>query len=183
MENNTDTNTIVKKAKIYFASGQLEKSIEYFSLAESFGEHLIDIWMSRGAAHMALGNYQAASKDFALVLQQDPENERAYYFQGVALVALGEFEDAVESLTQSLMRNNNRGIAHLLRGVAYVELGNDSDAVLDINSASAFSSAEFESFAKVFGNMPDVFKHSKALFSRENAPWNNLLSRETQSSK
>lgn len=169
----------LRKAKIHFASGQLEKSVRYFTLAEGQGHELALIWMSRGAAQMALGNYEAAKNDFTLVLSRDPQNERAFYFRGVARVALGEYEDAVADLTKSLIKNNNRGIAHLMRGLAYGELGLESDAKLDINSASAFSSAEFESFSNLFGTLPGAFKNSSALLSRENAPWNNLLTRDS----
>lgn len=169
----------LRKAKIYFASGQLEKSVRYFSLAERQGHELALIWMSRGAAQMALGNYSAAKKDFTLVLSKDPQSERAHYFRGVAMVALGEYESAIADLTQSLIKNNNRGIAHLMRGLAYGELGLLSDAKLDINSASAFSSAEFESFANLFGTLPGAFKNSRELLSKENAPWNNLLTRKS----
>lgn len=175
----TDWKETLRQAKIYFASGQLEKSIRYFSLAEKQGHELPLIWMSRGAAHIAMGDYLAAKDDLTQLLESDPKNERACYFRGIAMVALGEYENAIDDLTKSLMQNNDRGIAHLMRGVAYAELGQEDDAKLDINSASAFSKAEFSSFNKVFGKLPDAFQNSKALLSRENAPWNNLLTRES----
>ncbi len=178
-EQRTDRKETLRQAKIYFASGQLEKSIEYFSLAEKQGQDLPHIWLSRGAAYIAMGEFNAAKKDLTQLLQLDPKNERACYFRGIARIALGEYEKAIDDLTQSLIQNNDRGIAHLLRGVAYAELGQDTDAQLDINSASAFSRAEFTSFDKVFGKLPDAFKNSTALRSRDNAPWNNLLSQES----
>ncbi len=165
-------------AKILFASGQLAKCIEYFTLAEKEGCDKVEVCLSRGAAEMALGRYAEAEKDFTLVLLEDKDNERAHYFRGVALVALGKYEKAVSDLTFSLIRNNDRGIAHLARGLAYSELGNKRDAALDFNSASAFSEAELQSFKKLFGDIPCRFSNSKALLAEENAPWNNLLSRE-----
>ena len=166
----------LKAAKILFASGQLEKSIDYFKLAEDEGHDIIDICLSRGAAARALGRYADAEQDFTQALLEDEENERAHYFRGVALVALGDYEKAIADLTFSLIRNNNRGIAHLARGLAYGELGNDKDAALDFNTASAFSDAELQSFKKLFGDIPNPFSNSKALLAKENAPWNNLLS-------
>lgn len=38
----------LKEAKILFASGQLEKSIDYFTLAENEGDDSVDICLSRG---------------------------------------------------------------------------------------------------------------------------------------
>lgn len=169
-------NTYLREAKIFFASGQLEKSIDFFSIAEQKGCDLVDVCLSRGAARMALGRFRQAKDDFTRVLAEDAKNERAHYFRGIAFVALGEYEKAIDDLTFSLARNNDRGIAHLARGLAYAELGEDRDAVLDFNGASAFSESELQSFKKLFGNMPSPFKNSKALLSRENAPWNNLLS-------
>ena len=167
------------EAKILFASGQLERSIEAFSAAEKNGCNLIDVCLSRGAAQMALGKYKEAKEDFTRVLTEDNDNERAYYFRGIALFALGEYQEAVEDLTSSLKRNNNRGIAHLARGMAYAELGEEKYAELDLNSATAFSSAEFKSFKKLFGKLPAPFTNTRELMARENAPWNNLLNTDS----
>lgn len=173
-----ESRNYLTKAKILFASGQLEKSIEYFTLAEREGSGIADVCLSRGAAAMALGRYADAEQDFTRVLVENEENERAHYFRGVALVALGEYERAIADLTFSLIRNNDRGIAHLVRGLAYSESGNDRDAALDFNTASAFSDSELQSFKKLFGDMPNPFSNTKALLAEENAPWNNLLTRE-----
>lgn len=164
-----------REAKILFASGHLEESIELFNIAEDCGSKLIDVCLSRGAARVALGRYQDAEQDFTRVLGEDKDNERAYYFRGISRVALGHYEDAIQDLTQSLTRNHQRGIAHLVRGLAYSELGEKSDAELDFNSASAFSEAELQSFEKLFGKIPSPFQNTKALLAKENAPWNNLL--------
>lgn len=169
----------LRKAKILFASGKLSESVELFNIAEKYGYGCTDLWLSRGAAHMAQGNYQDAEKDFSRVLDEDEKNERAYYFRGIALVALGRYEDGISDLTSSLRRNNDRGIAHLIRGLAYLELGQQFDAKLDLNSASAFSNAEIESFRKLFGNFPGSFPNTRSLLAEESAPWNTLLSHDS----
>ena len=166
------------KAKIFFASGQLEKSIESFTVAEKNRCSVIDVCLGRGAAHMALGNYLEAKEDFTRVLAEDDDHERAYYFRGIALFALGDYQNAIKDLTSALIRNNNRGIAHLARGLAYAEMGEDKYAALDLNSATAFSRAEFQSFRKLFGNRPTPFQNTRALLAKENAPWNNLLNKD-----
>lgn len=168
----------LRQAKILFASGQLKKSIAAFTRAEQSGCDTIDVWLSRGAAQMALGKYHEAKEDFTRILEQDAEHERAAYYRGVALDALGEYENAIKDLTSALIKNNNRGIAHLVRGVAYAELGQKQNAMLDINSASAFSDAELTSFKNLFGDIPLPLQNTEALLAEENAPWNNLLSKE-----
>ena len=174
-----DNNKELVEAKILFASGQLERSVEAFSVAEKKGYNVIDVCLSRGAAQMALEKYKEAQEDFTRVLKEDNDNERAYYFRGIALFALGEYQEAIEDLTSSLMRNNNRGIAHLARGMAYAELGEEKYAELDLNSATAFSSAEFKSFRNLFGKLPAPFTNTRELMAKENAPWNILLNSDS----
>ena len=120
-----------------------------------------------------------AKEDFSRVLKKDAKHERALYFRGIACVALGEYDQAIEDLTVSLIRNNDRGIAHLARGLAYAELGKEHDAALDMNSATAFSDAELQSFKKLFGDLPSPFRNTQAFLAKENAPWTNLLSRDS----
>ena len=168
----------LQQAKICFASGQLEESLDLFTSAEKEGVDLLDIWMSRGAAEMALGLYDEAKEDFDKLLTKDPDSERGHYFRGIAHVALGKYKQAIDDLTFSLIRNNDRGIAHLARGIAYANLGEQNDAKLDFNSATAFSDAELKSFKKLFGESADPFKDASGFFSKENAPWNNLLSKK-----
>ncbi len=177
--NNTPAMEQIRKAKLLFASGQIRESIREFTVAEREGYELVDIWLSRGAALLALGHFKAAERDFSNVLQVQQENERAYYFRGISRAAQGRHQKAIDDLTQSLSRNNNRGIAHLIRGLSYAELGNKSDAVLDINSAGAFSDAEFDSFANLFGSVGHPFQNARELMAEENAPWNNLLDKSS----
>ena len=162
-----------------FASGQIRESIKEFTQAEREGYELVDIWLSRGAALLALGHFNAAETDFSNVIEVQRDNERAYYYRGVSRAAQRRHQQAISDLTASLSRNNNRGIAHLLRGLSYAELGNKSDAVLDINSAGAFSDAELNSFAKLFGTIGHPFQNARTLMAEENAPWNNLLDRSS----
>jgi tetratricopeptide (TPR) repeat protein len=175
----TPPKDLIRKAKLLFASGQISESIREFTIAEREGYELLDIWLSRGAALLALGRYKAAERDFSNVLEVQQDNERAYYYRGISRAAQGRHQKAIDDLSQSLSRNNNRGIAHLIRGLSYAELGNKSDAVLDINSAGAFSDAEFDSFAKLFGVIGHPFQNARELMAEENAPWNNLLDKSS----
>ena len=169
-------NTLIRTAKICFASGSLEKSIELFTLAEKTNPENSEIYLSRGAALIASGRYAEAREDFSSAISLDADNERAYYYRGITQIGLGEYHLAIEDLTRSLLRNHQRGIAHLLRGLAYTELGEKDDAALDFNTASAFSGAELQSFKKIFGNSSFPFTNTRALLAKGNAPWKNLLS-------
>ena len=172
------THDYLREAKIFFATGQLEKSIEFFTLAYEQGGEPMAVCLSRGAAAMALGHYREAAEDFSRVLRKDAKHERAHYYRGLAHAALGEYQQAIDDLTFSLTRNHDRGIAHLVRGLAYAELGQEKFAALDFNTASAFSEAEIQSFKKLFGDCKKIFQNTTALLAKENAPWNNLLSND-----
>ena len=174
--------TLLQQAKLYFSSGDLEKSIEYFNAAEKEGCTTADICLSRGAVLMALGRYTEAKKDFNRIIKDHGKDERAHYYRGIANAALGMYTEAVSDLTRSLSLNNDRGIAHLVRGLSYAKLGQDSEARLDFNSAQAFSAAEWQSFSRIFGTVPPRFLNSGILPTRENAPWNNIMSRESAAS-
>ena len=166
----------LREAKMLFASGQLEKSIESFNRAEEQGSDIIDTSLSRGAALVALRRFEEAERDFSRVLEADMENERAYYFRGVARAALGQFQAAINDLTQSISRNNNRGVARLLRGLAYSELDQSGAAENDLNFAATSSAHEMESFKSVFSVIDSPFKNTKAKLGDENEPWKNVLS-------
>ena len=166
----------LREAKILFASGQLDKSIESFNRAEEQGSDIIDTGLSRGAALMALHRFEEAERDFSNVLEADGDNERAYYFRGVARAALGQYQAAILDFTQSLRRNSERGLARLLRGLAYSELGQSNDAEQDFNSVASFSEYEMENFKNVFGVIDSPFKNTKAMVSKENGSWKNVLS-------
>jgi len=168
----------LREGKILFASGQPEKSIPYFTAALEQGIDPVIIGLSRGTANMALRRYLAAKEDFTLVLNNDPQNERGYFFRGIARFALGEYEFAIEDLTRSLMKNHTRGIAYLARGLAHAQLGEEKDAAVDFHSAAAFSSAEVESFLKLFENHTSQLNKTMAMLKKQSAPWNALLTKE-----
>lgn len=173
-----DGKSALHEAKILFASGHPKESIPFFTAALNQGLDPVLIGLSRGTANMAIQKYDDAENDFTLVLETDPDNERAYYFRGVARVALGEYEHAIRDLTRSLIKNHSRGIAYLARGLAYAQLGEEKDAALDFNSAAAFSSAEVDSFLRIFENRKSQFNKTLAMLKHNSAPWKALLTRE-----
>jgi len=64
-----NNNKYLHEAKILFASGQLEKSIDFFTVAEEKGCETVDLYLSRGATEMALGLHRDSQEDFTHVLQ------------------------------------------------------------------------------------------------------------------
>jgi tetratricopeptide (TPR) repeat protein len=170
--------TALREGKILFASGQPGKSIPCFTAALEQGMDPVIIGLNRGTANLALGRYLEAREDFSLVLANDRENERGYFYRGIAGFALGEYETAIEDLTRSLTKNHSRGVAYLVRGLAYAELGEERDASLDFNSAGAFFSSEVESFMKLFKSHSRQLNRTMAMLKKQSAPWKALLTRE-----
>lgn len=168
----------LREAKILFASGSPEKSISFFTRALEHGCDPVMVRLSRGAAFMAQGMHSQAEEDFSRVLEIDATGERAYYFRGVACLALGKYDHAIRDLTVCLTRNHDRGIAYLARGLAYAQIGEERDAALDFSTASSFSSAEVDSFFRLFAGHRQQFEKSMRMLRRESAPWKTLLTRE-----
>ena len=163
------------EAKILFASGFPEKSIEYFNKALEHGQDAGTVCLSRSAVQLTRGKYKEAAEDASCVLDADPENERGYYFRGIAHFGLGQYREAIADLTKCLTKNHERGIAYLARGLAYAEIGAEEDAALDFSTASNFSSAEVDAFFKLFGDHKEQLNKTMDMLKRTSAPWKAML--------
>ena len=86
----------LQEGKILFASGSPKESISYFNAALEQGADPVIVGLSKGTANMALQRYTDARDDFTLVINSDPQNERAYYYRGIShmlqylIILLGE---------------------------------------------------------------------------------------------
>ncbi len=174
----TNRETFFQEAKHLFATGHPKESIALFTRAEEEGCNPVNIHMSRGAAYMALGEYENAFEDFSLVLDIDIDNERALYFKGISLLNLGRFEEAVNDLTRSISLNHERGTAFLARALAFSELGRDEESVRDLKTAVAFSGVEVESFLNKYGSNRTLFEKYMALLDGDRGPVTMVLNDE-----
>ena len=161
-----------------FSSGHPKESIDFFTEAADAGCNPVNSYLSRGAALIAIGEFERAIVDFHRVLRIDEDNERAFYFRGIAYLNTGGFEDAVKDLSRAIELNHDRGTAFFARSIAYAELGKTEEALKDLKTAIAFSNVEVEGFMNLFGNNRTFFDKYMALLEGERGPLSIVLSEE-----
>jgi tetratricopeptide (TPR) repeat protein len=171
----TDQETLFHKAQELFIEGHPEESIEFFSKAEEEGCNPVEVYLSRGAAFLKIGEYEKAIEDFGRLLEIDIKNERAYFYRGIAQMNKGGFDSAVTDLTKSIELNHERGVAFFARALCLAELDRMDEAGRDMKTAIAFSNIEIEKFANTIGENRTLFGRSMALLEGERGPWKIVL--------
>jgi tetratricopeptide (TPR) repeat protein len=172
------SNEFFSEAKSKFATGHPKESIELFTKAEEQGCNPVTVYLSRGAAFLAMDELDKSIDDFNRVLEIDKDNERAFYYRGMAHFKKGEFNDAVKDLTTSIKFNQNRGAAFFARGLAYAELDRTDESLLDLKTAIAFSNREVAGFANLFGENRTLLNKSMALLEGERGPWSIVMNED-----
>lgn len=160
-----------EEGKKLFATGHAKESIDYFTKAKDEGCNPVNVYLSRGAAYLNVGNLDEAVADFSRVLDIDNDNERALYYRGIVQLSRSNYEEAIEDLNRAIKLNKERGAAFLARGLAYGELGKDDEARRDLKTAVSFSDIEVENFVHQFGSHRTMFEKTMMLLEGERGPW------------
>jgi len=169
---------LLTEAKSTFANGHPKESIALFTRAGEEGCNPVEIYLSRGAAYLTIGELEKSVDDFNRVLEIDTDNERAFYYRGIAHLLQKEFTDAVDDLSTSIAANHERGAAFFTRGLAYAELDQTEESLRDLKTAIAFSNKEVENFANLFGENRALFDKSMALLEGERGPWSIVMNED-----
>ncbi len=120
-----------------------ESAISIYSriLDESAPESIMAmVFLHRGMARFATGEYQAAEEDFRSSLKISAEGERARLYLGLCLRQRGNDRAAIQEFNRCIEHNPRSEDALLSRSQLYHSLGDysgaiaDCDAVLDIDS-------------------------------------------------
>jgi tetratricopeptide (TPR) repeat protein len=172
------SNELLTEAKSTFATGHPRESIELFTRAGDEGCNPVEVYLSRGAAFLTIGEVDKSMDDFNRVLEIDADNERALYYRGITHLLKEEYSDAVEDLTASIAYNQERGAAFFARGLAYAELDRTDESLRDLKTAIAFSNKEIEAFANMFGENRTLFDKSMALLEGERGPWSIVMNED-----
>lgn len=103
--------------------------------------------LGRGQAYLALGDLQAASKDYQAIIDaarneemagSDQQLQTAYYSLGSIQLKLGKPRDAVDSLKAALGINGTDADALFALGTALTQTGDAKNAVIALRKAVAF---------------------------------------------
>jgi tetratricopeptide (TPR) repeat protein len=172
------TNELLHEGKELFITGHPKESIELFTQAQEQGADPVAVYLSRGAAYLAIGELDKSLDDFNRVIEIDGGNERAFYYRGIVYLRRGEFSEAVDDLTASITLNHERGAAFLARGIAYAELDRQDDSLRDLKTAIAYSNREVQGFANLFGENRTLFGKSMALLEGDRGPWSIVMNED-----
>ena len=97
---------------------------------------LVWAFLSRGLAHLDLGDSLQAINDFDHILRIDPTLAEVHYGKGLAYDQLGDFRQAAQSYSEALILNPSYASAYLNRGNALAELGELDRALADYTEAA-----------------------------------------------
>jgi len=79
----------------FFAEGRYQESIAAFSRTIERDPECQSAYLSRGAAHLQIGEAKNALLDLNKALELDGQKPRAYHLRGLAHHALKEYEQAL----------------------------------------------------------------------------------------
>ncbi len=70
----------IEKAEKFYEEKKFKKAIDYYTVALSYNENLLDIYKKRAGTFFLIGDYENAIKDFTMVIEFNPENKSTIYF-------------------------------------------------------------------------------------------------------
>jgi tetratricopeptide (TPR) repeat protein len=75
-----ESKEVIEKAEKFYEEKKFKKAIDYYTVALSYNENLLDIYKKRAGTFFQIGDYENAIKDFTKVIEFNPENKSTIYF-------------------------------------------------------------------------------------------------------
>jgi len=129
------TKEMLDEARSLLMHGDRKKSIDLFTSAINSGERTALSYLSRGVAHLQLGNFQPALNDFTKAIELNRNNPRAHFYRGVVHMVSKRYLLAVHDFTRTVEMDPQHGLAYAARGSCYLEMGLDNEAAVDLKTA------------------------------------------------
>lgn len=112
----------------------IDKAIEHFTKQieqEPTSRH----YFERGAAHVALADYENAVPDFSKAIELDAKNLPAINDRGTTFRRLGKFEQARADFDTLIKGGVRHPAVYTNRGLAWLDVGNVEQAMTDLHAA------------------------------------------------
>lgn len=112
----------------------VDKAAEYFTrqIQQSPSSRS---YFERGAALVALGDFEKAAADFSKAIQLDPQNLPAVNDRGTTYRRLGKLQDAKADFDTVVARGVRHPGVYTNRGMVWLDLGNVQQAMVDLHVA------------------------------------------------
>lgn len=97
----------------------------------------VSIFMSRGSAKTAMGDYDGAIADYSRVIELNPRDSRAYVERGSAKNDKGDHDGAIADYNRAIELNSRSTSTYFARGRAYSAKRDWAAALADLNRSSS----------------------------------------------
>jgi len=122
---------------------------------QMFALEVIQAHKDRGNAHLALGNYELALKDYAHVIQFWPAGADTYNSRGNAHMHLGDYQQARDDYHRVIELEPDHAEAYAKRGNANVHLGDYEQCLEDYHRAIELK----PDYAEAYAHRANAHKH------------------------
>lgn len=137
-------------------TGQAEKALTDFTLAEKKKPGDKTLRFFRGRAHFELGDFEKALKDFNFVEVLSTEKEvlakfpGVYADRGMTFYFLGEFKDALTDIDKALEINPASAYLYVSRSLIFIKMKKYADARRDLAKALALDSSVKSTVGEIY---------------------------------
>ena len=126
-------------SKEYF-NGDLNKSIELFTISIKNNQETAKSYMYRGAAKSFLKMFDEALKDLNLSKDKDSSNTKLYYYYGKLYLFKGDLDLAIKYYDNAVSKNPKDAFSYDERAIAKGLVNDFAGAIADENIAIAIDS-------------------------------------------
>jgi tetratricopeptide (TPR) repeat protein len=143
-------------------AGRNAEAIQSFDRALAVDSRMVNAYLLRGRANVALGQTELAVVDFTKVIQLQPAGTDAFVERAAIRLGNNDYPAVIADCSEAISRNPKLTYAYTLRGMAFREMGNLPKSLEDFNHAVELAPVLDNYFqrASTYQSMGD---HTKAL--------------------
>ncbi len=116
-------------------TGRYAEAIQSLDRAVAADGSLVNAYLARGRANVALGQIERAVKDFTKVIQLQPANTDALLERAAMRLRTNDYPAVVADCSEAISRNPKLTYAYTMRGMAFREMGNLPQSLENFNHA------------------------------------------------
>ena len=129
-------------------ASRYNEAILAFDRALALKSNLVDAYLQRGRANLALNQLEPAIRDFGKAIQLRPDNAEAWVDRAAARLGQENYPAVIADCGEALARDPKLAMAYNLRGMALRQTGNPQKALQDFNRAVELSPDESNYFQR-----------------------------------
>jgi tetratricopeptide (TPR) repeat protein len=115
--------------------GRYAEAIQSLNRALAVDKGMVNAYLLRGRANVALGQTEAAVADFTKVIQLQPASTDAFVERAAIHLRTNDYPAVIADCGEAISRNPKLTYAYTLRGMAFREMGNLPKSLEDFDHA------------------------------------------------